>query len=179
MTRDGIIKGVNHLLNREANSLAAYVIEAEPFVAPGQSFALKELEQIARQESERAAELRRLMTQVLRTAPAENHFPPSVADLNYLSLPYLLDLLVRDKEQLCQEYEAFLAQMSGLGEWTEVQNTVRSCAVQSTAALAQLQNLRSRLRAVSSSGPSAAADAAAAGVSNHPPSATASDTSKR
>lgn len=156
VNRDQVIERLNHFVNREAHSLSSYVLEAEPYVTPEQTFAMKELQGVAAQERKRAAELREMMYEQLRAAPADRHFPPIVADMNYLSLPYLLGLIVRGKETLIQEYETFLALTGGLAEWAAVREDVAKCAEASRYDLEHLRSLLSRLIAAKNNGKKAA-----------------------
>lgn len=147
MNRDQVIERINYFLNREAHSLTTYVLEAEPYVKPGQTYAIKELQSVAAQERKRAETLMRVMADVLSAPPADRQYPSIVADMNYLSLPYLLELIVKGKERLIDEYEMFLAQTGGLADWATVREVVARAAQESRYDLEHLRSLMSRLKA--------------------------------
>lgn len=152
MNREQIIERLNHFQNREAHSLTSYVLEAEPFVMPDQTFAIKELQGVAAQEYRRAAELRELMDKHLNAPAADRHYPAIVADMNYLALPYLLTLIVRGKQMLIEEYESFLALTGGLTEWADIRAEVAKAAEASRYDLEHLRSLLSRLIAAKENG---------------------------
>jgi hypothetical protein len=145
MNREQLIDRINYLLNREGHSLSAYVLEAEPYVETTQKFAIRELKSIVDDEEARADRLRLLMEEEIGVAPADSTFLPVVADMNYLSLYYLIGILVKDKTRLVEEYEDFLAHIAGVSDYVPIRDVVSQALKGSAAILARLRALDEKI----------------------------------
>jgi|GEM_PF-6187748 len=91
--RERILAFLEQAFSWKHNSLAAYIVGAEPYVEPGEEETLKAVQSIAAEDQKTAVQIGQAIESlggVPRIAPYE----PSVAELNYLSISYLAEVLL-------------------------------------------------------------------------------------
>jgi bacterioferritin (cytochrome b1) len=105
--KEQIIEKLNAILSKEYNSMVQYVRDANPYVRPDEKPALKELDKVIDDEKRHARQLGQLIT-CLDGIPTPGTFEFGIADINYLALDYLMDLIVQDKEEIIGLYNKAL-----------------------------------------------------------------------
>ncbi len=114
-TKDQLLAGLQSDLSRKTYSFVEYVTHASPYVPESFVPLWKLLLEIRREEKEHARILSRAIVS-LGGIPTPMLFDESAADLNYLRIDYLANLLVKDKEKSVAEFETRVAQASGFPE---------------------------------------------------------------
>ena len=110
-----LVEKLNELFSHEYNSIAQYVIDSNPYFEANEEFALEELLNICGQERVHARSLGEMITS-LDGLPVASQFPPSVADINYLSIEFGIDFVIRDKEDIMAHYEELIDYSKGFPE---------------------------------------------------------------
>jgi hypothetical protein len=100
--RDRAVDLLNRLLSHKADSLFAFVLAASPYVAEGDEERLRRVESIAREHEEQAKAITRAILD-LDGVPNPVGHDTGVADLNYLSLRYLVKVLIEYQEHVLAE----------------------------------------------------------------------------
>jgi bacterioferritin (cytochrome b1) len=118
LDRDELVEKLNALLGREYNSLIRYIRDANPYVPQERASALPLLDRIIAGEGRHAEQLGNLIIQ-LDGIPQPAPYDVSIADINYLSLDYLADMMINEKHDLVQQYERLIAQTSDLPDVRE------------------------------------------------------------
>jgi len=139
--RDRQIAALNEAFAHKFHSLAQYIAQARPYVRPGQEAALREIEAIAAEDARQAESLAEAI-EALEGIPHAGLHAASVAELNYLSLDYLLRVLIEAREKDLRQYETLAAELAA-----ELAADGASGALFTAlreAAAAQLQRLRAR-----------------------------------
>jgi hypothetical protein len=113
MDRDEAVRLVNDALSREYNSLSAYVLHSSPWTTPADAPALKAFEEIRAVQDETARWLTTRLREDLGSGPTVRAFEHWRADLNYLSVPYLVRFSVEHFERVAAEYEARAKEVAG------------------------------------------------------------------
>jgi len=98
------LAALNAALRDKYHSMAQYVLEAGPYVRPGQEAVLGELRTMADADRALADRLAEAMER-LEGIPQPGTPDPEVANLNYLSLNYLLGYLKDSVEKQLSRYE--------------------------------------------------------------------------
>ena len=118
VTKQTAIALLNAAYNAKANSLAIYILTAEPYIAPGQESLLAFVSNIAKSDTELAEKLCQAITSLggmaFQTTP-----DPFFAELNYLSIDYLANLLRTRMQAELQSFEAAASEVSGFLEAEE------------------------------------------------------------
>ena len=99
------VHSLNVLYTHKHNSLARYILDAEPYVTPREEPLLGVVAEIAREDEEQSIETVR-MIESLGGVPQIVELDEDVASLNYLSLSYLVGVL---RERLLQQREQYAA----------------------------------------------------------------------
>ncbi len=110
-----LIDGLQRDLSRKTYSFVEYITHASPYIAPAYEPLWKLLLRLRQQEREHANTISRLIV-ALGGIPNPMIMDESAADLNYLRLEYLGQLLVRHKEQSVREFEVRVEQAAGFPE---------------------------------------------------------------
>jgi len=103
-----VLADLNEILRRRFNSLAGYVLYSEPYVTDGDREAVETLKTIAAEEEGFSVELGKLI-EGQGGIPEVGTYDEVVADLSYLSMPYLLRQVVKDKRAKVERDEKRLA----------------------------------------------------------------------
>jgi bacterioferritin (cytochrome b1) len=115
LDRDELVEQLNALLSKEYNSLIRYIRDANPYVPQERASALPLLDQIIAGERRHAEQLGNLIIQ-LDGIPQPAPYDISIADINYLSLDYLAEMMLNEKQGLVQEYERLIAQTTDFAD---------------------------------------------------------------
>lgn len=91
---ESLIDALNHALNRFAYSTASYLLETNPYTTDKDKAAVGAVTESAGIDRELAQECIDLIDE-LEGIPRNGIPNPEFAELNYLSYPYLLDVLIR------------------------------------------------------------------------------------
>lgn len=105
---DKAAEALNAAFTQRYHSLAAYILSAQPFVEPGQESLLRVIREIAeydRIEAEDIAETIETIGGIAQVVPYHH----DVAELNYLSLTFLRNVLVQSLRKQLAGYEKRLA----------------------------------------------------------------------
>jgi bacterioferritin (cytochrome b1) len=103
--REQALAALNAAFCHKYHSMAQYVLDARPYVRPGQERMLSEIAEIAAEERAAADRLAETIEK-LEGIPQVGIFNPEVANFNYLSLDHLLGVLTRSLEEQLARDEA-------------------------------------------------------------------------
>lgn len=104
LTTDEIILVLNDCLPKLSNSMAAYILESNPYLTKVDKDATAAMAEIAKTDLASANEIVHLIKN-LEGIPYVGMSDPRLAELNYLSYPLLLDAESEDKKNQLQIYE--------------------------------------------------------------------------
>ena len=102
-----LFAALNNAFSRKYNSLAQYLIDARPYIAPGQEPAFATIMETAAEDLKFADRSAAVIEQ-LEGVPQLAIFNPEIASLNYLALDYLVSYMRQDLEGQLAEYESAL-----------------------------------------------------------------------
>lgn len=94
-------------LTWKRNSLAAYILSAQPYVAPGEEALLAKVQQLADEDERLATEVARMIERLGEVPVAGTH-EIVVGEYNYLGLGFLAGKLREQLERERQYYERML-----------------------------------------------------------------------
>lgn len=117
-----VLDALNRIFMERYHSLAEYIVEASPFVAPGHERILERVKTIAafdRAESERLASV----IESLGAVPHVGPYPRRLAELNYLSIQYLRQYLC---EQLLRQIDDYTAVLPSMRKYPDARDEVTS-----------------------------------------------------
>ena len=100
-----VVEILNRVFVRKYNSLAAYILQAQPYVSAESQTWLPLIEHIAEQDALARDELAATLQQLNQIPRLEPH-PEMVSDLNYISLDYLVKVLAKDLQAQLLEYQS-------------------------------------------------------------------------
>lgn len=136
LTPEQITGVLNRVQTRLANSTAEYIAGSTPYTTSGDKGALAAVKEIA--ASDRAFAVRLvLLVEAMEEIPLTGAPEPFLADLNYLSYPFLLDALIEDTEVQVGLFEAAAAKLAGCGKAEALVAEIRD------RKKSELENLRS------------------------------------
>jgi len=119
VSREMALSDLNEILRRRFNSLAGYALYSEPYITDADAEAVAVLKKIAAEEEGFAAELGRLI-EGEGGIPEVGTYDEAVAEMSYLSMPYLVGLLLKDKRAKLERGEKRLAAGVSLPQVREV-----------------------------------------------------------
>jgi bacterioferritin (cytochrome b1) len=96
--REQIIDALNDVFTRMVYSMAEYVLEAKPYLRPGQEGWLIEIGKIAASDKAMTDHVARAIQQ-MEGIPQLGTYDPEVANLNYLSMDFLIKALIDELEK--------------------------------------------------------------------------------
>jgi hypothetical protein len=96
-TRPQIINALNHCLTTFANSLAAYLAETDPFLTDNDKDAMGAIAEIAASDKRFELALTGMIAE-LEGIPQIGSVDSELSEMNYLSFPHLLDVMIRHKK---------------------------------------------------------------------------------
>lgn len=96
--KEDLIRVLQRLFDWKYNSLAAYALAAQPYVAPGKEGLIEILSGIAKSDKEAADEIARMIGQ-LKGIPHVNPPVQDIAELNYLAVDYLASQVSKNLEE--------------------------------------------------------------------------------
>jgi len=108
MTREQAIEMLNEAFSRRYNSIAQYLLDARPHVRQGEEPLLHCIKEIAAADRAAADHLAETI-EALDGIPQVVPYPHDVAELNYLSLAYLREALMRTLRDEIAAYTPRLA----------------------------------------------------------------------
>ncbi|HLN33094.1 MAG TPA: hypothetical protein VK395_35515 [Gemmataceae bacterium] len=103
---------LENILRRVGRSLLQYVSEAFPWTTAEEQDALAQFQVLAREEGEAAAAIAKFLDQQGYGVPYLGPFPMAFTTINYVSLDYLLPLLVETQRQDLEQMQRALAQVT-------------------------------------------------------------------
>lgn len=112
LTSDDVVNTLNHCLTKLVNSTAAYVTDSTPYTTDADKDALAAMQEIATAERGHAEGISRLIEE-MDGIPQTGLPDPLLAEMNYLSFPYLLDVVMKDKLREIALYEKRVAASEG------------------------------------------------------------------
>ena len=118
ISKETAIELLNDAYNAKANSLATYILTAEPYIAPGQEPFFDFVASIAKSDADIAAKLAQAIASLGGTA-IHGTPDPFFAELNYLSIDYLASLLRTRMLSQLQTFETAASDVSGFLEAEE------------------------------------------------------------
>lgn len=113
MDRDAAVRLVNGILSREYNSVEGYCLHSSPFATEADDAALAVLQEIADARKATASWMTEKLREVLGAGPTIRAFEYWNTDLNYLSVPFLVDFALRHNRRIAAEYEGLLKSVAG------------------------------------------------------------------
>lgn len=102
-TRPQIINALSHCLTTFANSLAAYLQETDPFLTDNDKDAMGAIAEIAASDKRFELALSQMIMD-LDGIPQIGSVDPELSEMNYLSFPHLLDVMIRHKKAEVARY---------------------------------------------------------------------------
>ncbi|MGC8741058.1 MAG: hypothetical protein ACP5UB_06325 [Candidatus Sumerlaeaceae bacterium] len=168
MTKDPkekLLQGLQSDLSRKTYSFVEYITNASPYI-PEHFAPLWSLLIVLRREEREHAKLLSRIIAALGGIPDPMLFDESAADLNYLRLDYLGQLLIKHKERAVTEFEQRVAEANGFPE-------IRAVLLELLAAekdqLQRIRNTFEECRAKEKASADRSGDAAASVHNNEPP----------
>jgi bacterioferritin (cytochrome b1) len=110
-TRDQIINALNSSLTTFANSLAAYLLETDPYVTDNDKDAMGAVAELAAADNKFEQAVTNMIGE-LDGIPQIGSVDPQLSELNYLSFPYLLDVLIEYKKKEIARYRPIPAKVA-------------------------------------------------------------------
>lgn len=110
---------LNDVYNLTLNSLATYIVGAEPYVAKGQETILENIQDIAKDNAVLAKEIAGCM-QSLDIMPHSTSFHTRMSELNYLSIDYLKNVLIHELDLERKHIEGFITECKAEDELPNV-----------------------------------------------------------
>lgn len=136
LTPEQIAAVLNRIQTRLANSTAEYIAGSTPYTTSGDKGALAAVKEIAASDRAFAVRLVR-MVEAMEEIPLTGAPEPFLADLNYLSYPFLLDALIEDTEVQIGLFEAAASKLADCGQAAVISAEIRD------RKKSELENLRS------------------------------------
>lgn len=116
--RDEAVDRLNRLLSHKTDSLFGYIIEASPWVAPGDEPLYARLCEIARAQREQALDLVETIESIDGVASPLGH-DIGAADVNYIDLRHMLGFLIEFQEHTLEEAEEARSVVAPFGDVAE------------------------------------------------------------
>lgn len=109
-TRAQIINALNRSLTTFANSLPAYLLETDPYLTDNDKDAMAAVTEIAASDKKFERALTEMVLE-LEGIPQIGSVDPVLSELNYLSFPHLLDVLIAHKKKEVARYSPLPAKV--------------------------------------------------------------------
>lgn len=100
------------ILQRERCSLLMYVSEAFPLTTPAEQKALDDVLAMVKEEEHAAIRLAKFLQQQRIAIPPLGAFPLSYTTINFISLDYIVPLLIDNQKRRIEEITAQLSRVS-------------------------------------------------------------------
>jgi bacterioferritin (cytochrome b1) len=107
-TRQQIINALNNCLTPFANSMAAYLLETDPYLTPNDKDAMGAVSEIAAADKKYEHAISELILE-LDGIPQIGSVDPELSEMNYLSFPYLLDVMIEHEQKVIDRYRPLSA----------------------------------------------------------------------
>lgn len=137
-TRQQIINALNNCLTPLANSMAAYLQETEPYTTPNDKDAVGAIQEIAASDKKFEHQLSEMILE-LEGIPQIGSVDPELAELNYLSFPYLLDVVIEHEKREVSRYKPLPALVP---HYPDVKHLLQEILDAHEAHLEKLQGIR-------------------------------------
>ncbi len=147
-----IIQELNLCLTKLANSTATYILESNPFTSGEDKNAIAALQEMSVSDRSQMADCAALIER-LEGVPRTGVADPMLAELNYLSYPYLVDVLIRDLEHEIAHYTASVKKVEAV---PEVKTFLQSVLDARQAQIKKLREIRQKSYAAPQAVPQAA-----------------------
>lgn len=110
---DPVTQGLlQELVSRQSRSLLRYVGDSFPWSAAGKEHALANLHQIVAEDQEATKALIRFLQRARIVVPFQGSYPSWFTTINFVSLDYLLPMLIRDQRAGIADLETALPQVA-------------------------------------------------------------------
>jgi hypothetical protein len=106
---------LNEVYNLNKNSLAGYIVGADPHIAGGQELVFDKIQKIAVEQSAFVQEILDCM-QHFEIIPHSFSFPSGMCELNYLSISYLRNVLLNELNVERKQMLEFIEQFKDEGQ---------------------------------------------------------------
>jgi bacterioferritin (cytochrome b1) len=126
LSADALVARLQEDLTRKANSFAEYVRISSPYIAEGQQPLCDLVARQAMEERAQADSIARLIV-ALGGVPAPGIFDEGAADLNYLRITHLAEMLLRTREKAVAVAEQRVEDCAGHPEARQVMLAVLEC----------------------------------------------------
>lgn len=137
LTHQAVVDTLNRCLTTLKNSTSRYILEANPFLSEGDKDAVAALLEIAGTEEQYADRIIRLIEKI-EGIPSPGLPDAMLAELNYLSFPFLLDVVIKHKKREVALYEK---RLTGLDD-AEARELLTQIAEEHKAHIKKLTDLR-------------------------------------
>ncbi len=107
-TREQIINALNNCLTPIANSMAAYLLETDPYLTANDKDAMGAVSEIAASDKKYENAISELILD-LDGIPQIGSVNPELSEMNYLSFPYLLDVMIEHEKKIVDRYRPLAA----------------------------------------------------------------------
>ncbi|MCX7045794.1 MAG: hypothetical protein NTX50_09975 [Candidatus Sumerlaeota bacterium] len=132
-----VIVILNRLLSHKTDSLFRFVLDLSPYVAPGDEARQQCVQDIAREHAAQAEALTRLILE-MDGVPSPLGHDIGLADMNYLSLRYLVGELIRYQEHVLGESRE---ELRTFGVFPTAASLMRDIIAQDQSSLELLKSL--------------------------------------
>jgi len=136
--REQMIANLNDCLTTLTHSLGAYILTSGAYVSDADKDALGAMQEIAANEKGFADRIFRLVIE-LGGITQVSVTDPDYAHLNFLSYPYLLDVVADHKREQIEIYKGLL---ESIGNYPEVRNLYRDVLAAHESHLATVEGIR-------------------------------------
>lgn len=139
LTFQQLIDELNRCLTTLRNSTATYLSNSNPYVADRDKDAQRAIGEITSVEHQFADRMTALI-ESMDGVPQVGLTDPALAELNYLSFPFILDVLIRDKEKEVALYER---RLESVGDFPKTNALLQEILEEHQTHLKKLQTIRS------------------------------------
>jgi hypothetical protein len=140
LNEEQIFNLMNDCLSKLEHSTAEYALQTNPYLSDKDQDSMKAIQAVAAEETALAAELYRLI-ESMDGIPLPGLPDPLFAEMNYLSFPHLLDIVIRDKEKTAKKHAPRVEKATG---FPKVKAFFEKVAASHEDHLKKLKDLRER-----------------------------------
>jgi hypothetical protein len=119
LTQDQIVDELNGALTPFFQSLAQYLLETNPFTTDKDGEAIKAVREVAGADGKAKDEITNLIED-MEGIPQPGLADPLFAELNYLSFPYILDVLIQERRERLTDLRRRIVRCLGSGKPAEL-----------------------------------------------------------
>lgn len=109
--REEVVALLNAVFTDRFHSLAAYILEAKPYVQESDAELVQRIRQIAEYDRAEATRLAEIIESMEGIPQVMAPYPHDIAEFNYLALPYLKNELARKLQLQADQYDRHMPKL--------------------------------------------------------------------